>query len=284
MAEQRGDGRSGGAAAPAGAPALPRRSLLWVSAPGASGSEDRAGAAAGGGLRAAWDANADRWVRWARAPGHDSYWQFHGRRFFELVPPPRRLTVDVGCGEGRVGRDLARRGHRVVAVDGSPAMARAARTSDRPLPVTVADAAALPLRDRAADLVIAFMSLQDVDDLVGAVGEAARVLEPGGRLCLAIVHPLNSAGTFEGDRGDATAPFVVRGSYLADFGYVDDIERDGFEMTFHSAHRPLEAYARALEAAGFVVDALREVTVDDPGDRWRRIPLFLHLRARLAGA
>ena len=58
-------------------------------------------------------------------------------------------------------------------------------------------------------------------------------------------------------------------------------------MTFHSVHRPLEAYSRALEGAGMVVEAIREVTVDDgsvasrPGEaRWLRIPLFLHLRAR----
>jgi hypothetical protein len=52
-------------------------------------------------LREAWEANAEAWVRWARAPGHDSYRQLHGRRFFELVPPAGRLTLDIGCGEGR---------------------------------------------------------------------------------------------------------------------------------------------------------------------------------------
>ena len=31
-------------------------------------------------LRDAWDAEADNWVRWARAPGHDSYWRFHRDR------------------------------------------------------------------------------------------------------------------------------------------------------------------------------------------------------------
>jgi hypothetical protein len=53
-------------------------------------------------------------------------------------------------------------------------------------------------------------------------------------------------------------------------------------MTFHSAHRPLDAYSRALERSGFLIEAIREVTVDDPEDRWKRIPLFLHLRARRA--
>ena len=56
-------------------------------------------------------------------------------------------------------------------------------------------------------------------------------------------------------------------------------------MTFHSHHWPLERYFAALEQAGFLVEAVREVTVDqgslrDPRDvRWLRIPLFLHVRA-----
>jgi hypothetical protein len=42
-------------------------------------------------LRDAWEAEARNWVAWARAPGHDSYWQFHRDRFLELLPPPAGL-------------------------------------------------------------------------------------------------------------------------------------------------------------------------------------------------
>jgi hypothetical protein len=52
-------------------------------------------------------------------------------------------------------------------------------------------------------------------------------------------------------------------------------------MTFTSRHRPLETYFAALESAGLVVERLVEVpdTTAPPGDRWQRIPLFIHLRA-----
>ena len=229
-------------------------------------------------LRRAWEENAESWIAWARAPGHDSYWQFHGRRFSELLPEPGRLTLDVGTGEGRLARDLVSRGHRVLGVDASATLARAAATADPPHPVIQADAAALPLARACADLAVAFMVLQDVDDLREAVAELARVLVPGGALCMAIVHPLNSAGRFEGEGRDA--PFVIESGYTESFRYHDDVERDGLTMDFHSEHRPLQAYADALEASGFVVERIREVTVDDRGDRWSRIPLFLDLRAR----
>src|SRR4051794_34339816 len=106
-------------------------------------------------LRAAWDAVADQWVAWARTPDHDSYWRFHREAFLALVPPPGVLSVDIGCGEGRVSRDLRTLGHRVVSLDGSPAMARAARTHPDVSHALVGDAAALPLRSCAADVAVA---------------------------------------------------------------------------------------------------------------------------------
>jgi SAM-dependent methyltransferase len=228
-------------------------------------------------LRRAWDKHAENWIRWARTPGHDSFQQFHGARFFELVPPPGRLTLDIGAGEGRVARALRARGHRVFEIDGSPHMA----TSSAELGGigVVADAQRLPVRTGAADCAIAFMSLQDVDDMPSAVSEAARVLEPGGCFVFAIVHPINSAGQFAPGPDEMARPFVMDpGPYFEERYYADDIERDGLTMRFESIHRPLESYSRALEAAGFVVDAMREVS--DVEGKWTRMPLFLDICAR----
>src|SRR5262249_45063738 len=132
-----------------------------------------------------------------------------------------------------------------------------------------------------------FMSLQDIDDLPATIREIARVLESGGRLVLAIVHPLNSAGRFAGDDGDS--PFVIDGSYLDSSFYADDLGRDGLTMTFISAQRPISAYTEALADAGFVIEHLRETRLPDEAvtrshqRRWQRLPLFLHLRAVKAG-
>ena len=234
-------------------------------------------------LAEAWEEHSAEFIAWARKPGHDSYWLFHRDQFLELIPSPGRRTLDLGCGEGRLSRDLKSIGHDVVAVDLSPTMVTAAREADADLVTHLADAADLPFADASFDLVVAFMSLQDMDDMEGAVGEVARVLETGGTLCLAVVHPFNSAGRFTGD--DASSPFVVDGSYLERFRYADNFVRDGLEITFVSEHRPIQAYVNALCEAGLVVEQLRETCVPDSGivrprsRRWQRIPLFLHLRA-----
>ena len=231
-----------------------------------------------------WEAHATEWIAWARAPGHDSYWRFHRDQFLQIVPPPGRRTVDIGCGEGRLTRHLMALGHDIVGVDASPSLVAAAREADPPMDIRLADAAALPLDDASADLAIAFMSLHDIDPMPAALREIARVLEPGGRLCLAIVHPINSAGHFETAAADAR--FVIKGDYLSAFTYADTVGQDGLSMTFHSRHRPIESYFLALEEAGLLVETLREPRVPDHAvssdrdRRWQRLPLFLHVRAR----
>jgi SAM-dependent methyltransferase len=227
---------------------------------------------------------AESWLRWARTPGHDAYWQYRDAFFDELLPAPGHLTLEVGCGEGRVARDLARHGHRVVAVDASPTLAASAAAADPTGRYLVADAAALPFGDGCFDLVVAYNSLMDVDDMPAAVAEAARVLQPGRPLCVSVTHPTADAGRFQST--DPDAPFVIAGSYLGRHRVDEPFERDGLQMHFTGWRYPLEAYARALEDAGLLIDRLREppapasALTTRPGyERWQRLPNFLHLRA-----
>jgi SAM-dependent methyltransferase len=230
-------------------------------------------------LRDAWESEARNWIAWARAPGHDSYWKFHRDAFLPVLPPPPRRVVDIGCGEGRLPRDLKRLGYDVIGVDGSATLIAAAREADPDARYEVADMAALPLPDASADLVTAFMTLHDVDDLDGALREAARILVPGGRLRAAIVHPINSAGRFPSR--DVDAVFEIEDSYFEERRSNNTFTRDGLTITFASKHRSLERMARAILDAGLLIDHVGELPdmSDPPGTPWRRLPLFLHLGA-----
>ena len=227
-----------------------------------------------------FEAVAAEWLAWARTEGHDDYWLFR-EAFFSIVPPAGVRTLEVGCGEGRVSRDLAARGHAVTAVDASPTLLRAAAAAHPEGRYLVAAADRLPFADGAFDLVVTHNVLMDVDDMPAAVMEAARVLVPGGHLCVAVTHPLADAGRWAGSAADA--PFVIHGSYLAAGDLAVTVERDGLTMHFAGRTYPLEAYARALEAAGLAIECLREPpapAVKPDAGHWSRIPQFLHLRAR----
>jgi SAM-dependent methyltransferase len=236
-------------------------------------------------MRQGWESEALNWARFARTPGHDdSHEQINLPALLDLLPPPGRRTLDLGCGEGRLGRVLQSLGHQVAGIDASATMVRLAASHETPELSVIADAAQLPFADGTFDLVVAYMTLHDMDRMPQAVAESARVLEPGGRFCVAIVHPINSAGAFR-DR-DATAPFVISGSYMDPAPLTMVTDRGGIPMTFHSEHRALETYSRALEAAGMSIEAIREVGSTDElvardaaEHRWMRVPLFLHMRA-----
>jgi ubiquinone/menaquinone biosynthesis C-methylase UbiE len=222
-----------------------------------------------------WEAEAANWIAWARKPGFDSYWRFHRDAFLPNLPAPGKLTLDVGCGEGRLTRDLAALGHRVIGVDPAPTMLAAAREADPEGEYVQADATKLPFDDGVADLAVAFMSLMEVEDIRSPAKELARVLEPGGALAVAVVHPLNSATL---PRDEDTDRFRIT-AYREPHPYSDSVEREGLEMTFRSFHFSLEGYWRAMRDAGFLVEELREI-YDDEHPLWREVPLFLHFHAR----
>ncbi len=231
-----------------------------------------------------WEREARNWIAWVRTPGHNIAYDLYSPLFFELLPPPGRATLEIGCGEGRVTRDLKARGHDVTSIDASPTLLDAPREADPKGEYLLADAAALPLADGSFDLVVAHNSLMDVDDMPTAVREAARVLEPGGRFCICVTHPLSDAGRF--DSRDPDALFVIKGSYFGKRRYEEAFERGGLELTFHSWLYPVSDYTRSLEDAGFLIEALREPPMpkrpdEDPHEeQHRRIPMFLFLRAR----
>jgi SAM-dependent methyltransferase len=210
------------------------------------------------------------------------------------VPAERRARHDllfehideqVAARVGAIAREVL--GHRdgvkppVVPVGAVLAeLASQTRTYEE---VVVADAASLPFADDTFDLVLAFMSLQDMDDAAGALRQAARVLIPKGRVVAAFVHPFASAHLGR----DAT----FRRSYFDVQLTLDEVERDGIAFAFHQIHRPLHAWLALFLDAGFVLEDIREqrpsdadVIADPTLAKTRVTPAFLHLRGSCQGS
>jgi SAM-dependent methyltransferase len=231
-----------------------------------------------------WEDEAENWMAWARTPDHDVYYVYSPGFYNEVVPRPSGLALEVGCGEGRVCRDLRSLGHHIIGTDPSPTLVSSAQEADPQGAYLIAPGEQLPFADSTFDLVVAYNSLQNVNDLTRTIAEVSRVLKASGRLCVCIAHPMTDAGRFEDD--SASARFTVTGSYYGPRRVDDRVERDGLEITFHGWAYSLEEYARALEEGGFVIDLLREPRPSDNDvlrrpalAKWRRLPLFLFLRA-----
>ena len=95
-----------------------------------------------------WEANALAWAQFTGGPEPDAYPEF-APRFMELLPLAGRRTLEVGCGEGRVCRDLRARGYDPPDADKLLVQARTELGLAFNSPGT--RAAPAPCRDRPAD-------------------------------------------------------------------------------------------------------------------------------------
>ena len=101
------------------------------------------------------------------------------------LPVPGAVVVEAGCGEGYGGQLLADAGAAVVAgFDLDLATLRHAAIAYPGVPVAAANLVALPVADRAVDLVVSSQVVEHLWDQDAFVAECARVLRPGGRLVM----------------------------------------------------------------------------------------------------
>jgi ubiquinone/menaquinone biosynthesis C-methylase UbiE len=248
-------------------------------------------------VRAAWEANADAWIRLSRS-GYDIHRDLvNTPAFFRMLPDVRgQAGLDVGCGEGHNTRLVAHRGARVVAVDLSETFLKAAieveRLEPRGIRYRVGDAEGLPLHDASFDFVTAFMSLMDTPHPERALAEAARVLKPGGFLQFSITHPcfqhlrvLRKGEPAIGDDYFEPADGVLEEwSFSAAPDEVRAAERP-FRIPIFA--RTLSAWVNAVLAAGLAIEEMVEPRADEAAvaahpklAAQRRAPLFLIVRAR----
>jgi SAM-dependent methyltransferase len=204
------------------------------------------------------DERAEAYAAWARG-GAD--WTFSPvlDELVSLLPPPPLPLLDVGCGEGRLGADLIRRGYDVMGVDFAPRMIELASEHH---PAIVADASTLPFSDETFQCVVTVHVLMEIENLSAAVTEIARVLQRSGVLIAAVEHPFLSGR------------HVAHYSEESHHGW--NVTHEGSNIGVGGIHRPLQTYLDALQHASLELISLREISVG------RFDPMTLFLRARKA--
>lgn len=100
------------------------------------------------------------------------------------------VVGDLGCGTGQIARTLAPFVSRVIGVDASRAMLKAAKSrAPRNVELREGQLESLPMKDGEIDVALIFLVLHYVVDPERVLREAARTLKPGGRLLLVDMIP-----------------------------------------------------------------------------------------------
>ena len=105
----------------------------------------------------------------------------------DRLPPQRAL--DAACGTGRHSVRLNALGHQVEGIDLTPEMLVTARVNVPGASFREADLRSIPAPDGSYDLAVCRLALAHLPELGAAVSELSRVLAPGGRLIVSVLHP-----------------------------------------------------------------------------------------------
>jgi malonyl-CoA O-methyltransferase len=194
---------------------------------------------------------------------------------FDLAP---RVAVDLGCATGRGSIALAERyaAARVLAVDSSAGMLRAARARAAAVPSIAllgGDAERLPLRDQSVQLILANLVLPWCRP-PALFAEAARVLEAGGLLLFATLGP-DSLREIRAAWGAVDSELHVHAAFdLHDVGDLalaaglaePVLDVDRLEVTYSSVARLVDDL-RSCAAVNVAAGRRRSLT---GARRWRR--------------
>jgi SAM-dependent methyltransferase len=248
----------------------------------------------------AWDDNSELWIRHVRAGWDKLRETFNNPMFFAFVPEFAGLAViDLGCGEGRNTREIARRGARVTGIDISPKMIAAAQAAEASDPLGISYRVASFSRldgsaDGSVDLALSTMALMDGPDFAGAAREAYRVLRPGGGFYFSVLHPCFVTPRQKwvyNEQGEETG-FVV-GDYFVDDVHIDRWrfkaapEEDGTPFAVPRFPHRMETYINGLSDAGFRITRMQEPRPTEEmvaayprlGRFRRQIPIFIYFAA-----
>lgn len=202
-----------------------------------------------------WETHAEWWI--------DGFTDGADPEYEEQILPlaARELSgakrvLDVGCGDGQVSRLAARLGAEVVGID--PTWNCVSVAGERGSNVARAGAAALPFADASFDAVVACLVFEHIRDVDDAIAEVSRVLQPGGRFCFFLNHPLlqtPNSGWIDDQFLDPPEQYWRIGEYLVENETIEEVEKDVF-IPF--IHRPLSRYVNTLSRNGLLLEWMEE--------------------------
>ena len=209
-----------------------------------------------------------------------------------VAPMKGQRVLEIGCGEGFFAEEIAHAGSTVTGCDISPELIALAEKKGKAKYLVTPAQDLSPFGDASFDVVLAVLTLQNMEKLDVVMKEVARVLKPDGRFLFILNHPVLRAPqqTAWGFDEKTKTQYRRLDAYLSEKRIAIDMHPGtGKKSLTYSFHRSLQEYMKLLRTAGFAVTRLEEWIShkkSQPGPRAKaedaarkEFPLFMMIEA-----
>lgn len=158
-----------------------------------------------------------------------------------------KLMLDGGCGEGTVGRLAMERGARVIGSDIVHEFLEEARSrsGNKEQVVLTSLIHGFPFSSSLFDLVCYNLVLMWIPDIKEVARETGRILKPGGRAVVSLLHPWTALS----NRGESQEPMIVVQEGMQPGIFMRTINKTAGPYPFF--HRSISNYLNTFAQEGF---------------------------------
>lgn len=234
-----------------------------------------------------WNNLGEEWIELAQTG--ESRMAFIMPYMLELMGDVSGKTIlDLGCGEGGYSRELCKKNAIVTSVDCSEIAIEYSVAEARCQGLTIQHFIRnsndlYEIKDNSFDVVLSSMMLMDCEDFEGTVKEIVRVLKPGGKVYVSVLHPCFNGNHQQGigRQGVGIEREVIVKNYFAPTEWEAPLYKGSIPVLWH--HRTLEDYVKTFIKCGLAIVDLHEPRTTDeqakisvPMARLQKIPLYLY--------
>lgn len=160
-----------------------------------------------------------------------------------------RLMLDGGCGEGIIGRLAMGRGANVIGCDVVQEFLEEAglRSGNKEQVVLASLRHGLPFSSSSFDLVCYNLVLMWIPDINEVARETRRILKPGGRAVVSLLHPWTALS----NRGENQEPMIVLQEGMQPGVFMRTIDKTAGPYPFF--HRSISNYLNTFTQEGFQI-------------------------------
>lgn len=180
-----------------------------------------------------------------------------------VAPQKGQKILEIGCGEGFIARALQGAGAFITACDISPELIEIGKKKGGGIEYRVSKAEKLEwVTPQAYDVVLAVLTLQNMEKIEPVFQGITRVLKQHGRFVFVINHPsfrIPKVTAWGYDEATSTQ-YRRADAYLSARRESIDMHpgKTGKKSVTYSFHRSLQDYMKALKASGFAITRLEE--------------------------